>query len=80
MSRFVQRVTAAQKAIKVGDPVILTDDFGEKHHTTARCDAYRIQGGWSNAGMWVGFLTGLGGYWDLSRVRPNPSAEMGAKP
>ena len=80
MSRFVQRVTAAQKAIKVGDPVILTDDFGDEHRTTARCNAHQIQAGMSNAGMWVVFVAGFAGYWDLDRVRPNPSAEMGAKP
>jgi len=79
-SRPSQRVTAAQKAIKVADPVILTDDWGYEHRTTARCNAHQIQAGMSNAGMWVVFLTGLGGYWDLARVRPNPSAEMGAKP
>ena len=78
-SRQAQCVSDAQKSIKGGDSVIFTDDAGYMHFTAARCDAYQVQAGMSNAGMWVVFLTGRAGYWDLSRVRPNPSAKMGKR-
>jgi hypothetical protein len=65
-----QRVTEAQKAIKNGDPVIFTDDFGVEHQTKARTDAYQIKPGMSNEGMWVIFIEGKSGYWELDRMTP----------
>ena len=53
------------KWYQVGQPVVLTDDFGGEHTTTTRSEA------WELCGTSVVSCEGKGfGAYDLSRVRP----------
>jgi hypothetical protein len=70
-----QTLTKAQKAIRSGDPVTYVDARGIGHQTTARSDPYQIEPHMSNAGMWVIFIAGRSGYYELQHVVPTPSPE-----
>lgn len=47
-----------------GTPVILTDDFGKKHETATRSEA------WDLCGTPVVMVDGRSGGYDLSRIKP----------
>jgi hypothetical protein len=63
-------VTEEQKSIKLGDAVIVTKDDGTKVETNARSDPFQANG----SDLWVIFLKGISGYYALSRVVKNDSA------
>lgn len=61
--------SADQLALKVGDAVIL-DRNGVPFPTKIRYAPYQIPKGDSNAGMWVAFVEGISGYWELVAMKP----------
>jgi hypothetical protein len=60
-----QNVTAAQLALKTGDPVNLLDDFGNTKETIARSEPWQL-----GHGDWVIKVEGVSGGYDLSRITP----------
>lgn len=58
-----------QLALNVGDVVIL-DRNGTPFPTKIRYAPYQIPKGDSNEGMWVAFVEGISGYWELADIKP----------
>lgn len=62
-----QKLTKAQLALKVGDDVILHKDSGELLTTKVRHPPYQAAG---CNNIWVAFVDGVAGYYDLERIKP----------
>jgi hypothetical protein len=61
--------TPEQLALREGDQVTL-EHHGEPITVNLRHDPYQIPEGDSNPGMWVTFVQGLPGYWELAKLTP----------